>query len=54
MSRNTKQDYLLDDHSSDLILILMLKKHAERIEANPPGGVKGRPPRIRRIATRYG
>lgn len=49
-----EQDYLLDDHSSDLILILLLKKYAEKIEANHPAGRgKGRPPRIRSIATRY-
>jgi ppGpp synthetase/RelA/SpoT-type nucleotidyltranferase len=48
------QDYLLDEDSSDVILILLLEKYAQAIEARHPAGRgKGRPPRIRSIATRY-
>lgn len=47
-------DYLLDENSSDLILILVLEKCADKIEANHPAGRgKGRPPRIRSVATRH-
>jgi ppGpp synthetase/RelA/SpoT-type nucleotidyltranferase len=49
-----RPDCLLDDQSSDLILILVLDRFAERIEANHPAGRgKGRPPRIRSVATCY-
>jgi ppGpp synthetase/RelA/SpoT-type nucleotidyltranferase len=48
------QEYQLDRNSSDLILVLLLNKYFERIEANHPiGRGKGRPPRIRSIATHY-
>jgi ppGpp synthetase/RelA/SpoT-type nucleotidyltranferase len=47
-------DFLLDADSSDLILVLILEKYAEAIEGNHPAGRgKGRPPRIRSIASRY-
>jgi ppGpp synthetase/RelA/SpoT-type nucleotidyltranferase len=47
-------DYLLDEVSSDVILILLLEKFAARIETNHPAGRgQGRPPRIRSVATRY-
>jgi ppGpp synthetase/RelA/SpoT-type nucleotidyltranferase len=52
--QNGGSDYLLDETSADLILILLLEKHARTIEANHPAGRgRGRPPRIRSIATRY-
>lgn len=48
------QEYLLDADSSDLILIKILNKHARKIEENHPAGRgRGRPLRIRSIATRF-
>lgn len=47
-------DFQLDCRSSDLVLALILEKHAKQIEANHPAGRgMGRPPRIRSIATRF-
>jgi len=47
-------EFLLDARSSDLILALLLDKHADQIEENHPAGRgMGRPPRIRSIATRF-
>ena len=47
-------EFLLDGQSSDLILALLLDKHAGQIEENHPvGRGMGRPPRIRSIATRF-
>ena len=53
--RETKDtDFLLDGKSSDLILALLLDKHAGQIEENHPAGRgMGRPPRIRSIASRF-
>ena len=49
-----KDDYLLDADSSDLILVLLLPRYARQIEENHPAGRgRGRPPRIRSLATRY-
>jgi ppGpp synthetase/RelA/SpoT-type nucleotidyltranferase len=49
-----QQDYALDEESSDLILILLLQKFAERIEANHAASRgMGRPARIRSIAMRF-
>jgi ppGpp synthetase/RelA/SpoT-type nucleotidyltranferase len=54
LKAHDRPDCLLDDQSSDLILVLVLDRFAERIEANHPAGRgKGRPPRIRSIATCY-
>jgi hypothetical protein len=47
-------DFLLDGKSCDLILALLLDKHADQIEENHPAGRgMGRPPRIRSIASRF-
>jgi ppGpp synthetase/RelA/SpoT-type nucleotidyltranferase len=47
-------DFLLEEDSSDVVLVLLLNKHAQRIEDNHPAGRgQGRPARIRSIATRY-
>lgn len=52
---NGDDEYLLDENSSDVLLVLVLEKFAKRIEENHPAGRgKGRPPRIRSIAYRYG
>jgi ppGpp synthetase/RelA/SpoT-type nucleotidyltranferase len=51
---NQETDFLLDGESSDLILSLLLDKHAVDIEENhPTGRGMGRPPRIRSIASRF-
>ena len=48
------QEYTLDDKSSDVILIFLLERFAEKIEENHPAGRgMGRPPRIRSIARRF-
>jgi ppGpp synthetase/RelA/SpoT-type nucleotidyltranferase len=54
LRKNREPEYVLDDKSSDVILILLLEKFAEKIEENHPAGRgMGRPPRIRSIATRF-
>jgi ppGpp synthetase/RelA/SpoT-type nucleotidyltranferase len=54
LRKRQESEWLLDEGSSDVVLILLLEKFAEQIEENHPAGRgMGRPPRIRSIATRY-
>jgi ppGpp synthetase/RelA/SpoT-type nucleotidyltranferase len=51
---NDREGYELDENSSDLLLALLFDKYAGQIEANHLAGRgRGRPPRIRSLATRY-
>jgi len=54
LTKQGEQDWLLNEESSDVVLILFLEKFAKEIEENHPAGRgMGRPPRIRSIAMRY-
>jgi ppGpp synthetase/RelA/SpoT-type nucleotidyltranferase len=48
------ESFLLDDTTSDLLLVLLLEQFAKEIEHSfPAGRAMGRPARIRSISTRY-
>lgn len=54
MEEKDDRDFLLDNRSSDLVLAILLQKHASTIVQNHPAGRgMGRPPRIRSIAMRF-